>query len=189
MAQPSTIYRAGIQLSDIDRGLYESLQITVARHPSETEERLLARLLAYALYYESDLVFTKGVGAGDEPDLWSKGPDGRVRSWIEVGLPDAERLVKASRHSEQVVLCAFGPALPVWEKQHLPKLAGISNLTVISLEQAFLGQLAKRLQRTITWSLTVTEASLYLAIDGETLESAVNHLIGPDFYTRTGTHD
>ena len=141
MAQPSTVYRANIQLSDIDRGLYESLQITVARHPSEKEDRLLARILAYALYYEPELSFTKGVGAGDEPDLWLKGPDGRVRCWIEVGLPDAERLVKASRHSEQVVLCAFGSSLPIWEKQHLPKLAGIPNVTVISLDQAFLGRL------------------------------------------------
>jgi uncharacterized protein YaeQ len=186
MAQPSTIYRVGIELSDIDRSLYESLQITVARHPSETEERLLGRILTYALYFEPELVFTKGVGAGDEPDLWIKGPDGRVTCWIEVGLPDAERLVKASRHSERAVLCAFGSSLPLWEKQQLPKLAGISNLTVISLEQSFLKLLAGRLQRSISWSLTVTEGSLYLAIDDETLETSLNHLSGPDTYRRTG---
>ncbi|MBL0224541.1 MAG: YaeQ family protein [Geobacteraceae bacterium] len=186
MAQPSTIYRVGIQLSDIDRGLYESLQTTVARHPSETEERLLGRILAFALYYEPELTFTRGVGAGDEPDLWVKGPDGRVTCWIEVGLPDAERLIKAGRHSERVVLCAFGSSLPIWEKQQLPKLAGISNLTVFSLEQAFLGRLAERLQRSISWSLTVTEGSLYLTIDGETLESSVRHLAGPDTHQRTG---
>jgi uncharacterized protein YaeQ len=179
MAQPSTIYRVNIQLSDIDRGLYESLQTTVARHPSETEERLLARILGYALYYEPELTFTKGVGAGDEPDLWLKGPDGRVTCWIEVGLPDAERLIKASRHSEQVILCAFGSSLLIWEKQQLPKLVGISNLTVIRLEQAFLKSLSDRLQRSISWSLTITESSLYLTIDGETLESAISYLIGP----------
>jgi uncharacterized protein YaeQ len=187
MAQPSTVYRVAIQLSDIDRSLYESLQITVARHPSETEERLLGRILAYALYYEPELAFTKGVGAGDEPDLWIKGPDGRVTCWIEVGLPDAERLVKASRHSKQVVLCAFGSSLPIWEKQHLPKLTGLSNLTVISLDQAFLGRLSERLQRSISWSLTVTEGLLYLTIDAETLESSVKHLTGPDTNQRTGT--
>lgn len=186
MAQPSTIYRASIQLSDIDRGLYESLQITVARHPSETEERLLARILAYALCYEPDLSFTKGVGAGDEPDLWIKGPDGRVKCWIEVGLPDADRLIKASRHSEKVVLCAFGSSRSIWEKQHLPKLAGISNLTVISLDQTLLGRLSERLQRSISWSLTVTEGSLYLTIDDETLESAVTRVMGPDINQRTG---
>jgi uncharacterized protein YaeQ len=177
MAQPSTIYRAGIQLSDIDRGIYESLQFTVARHPSETEERLLARILAYLLYFEPELTFTKGVGAGDEPDIWLKGADGRIRLWIEVGLPDADRLVKASRHSEQVVLCSYGSSLAIWEKQHLLKLAGISNLTVVSLDQAFLAQLAKRLQRSINWSLTVTEGLLYLVIDGETLESAVTQVM------------
>lgn len=189
MAQPSTIYRAGIQLSDIDRSLYETLQVTVARHPSETEERLLARILAYALYYEPDLTFTRGVGAGDEPDLWVKGPDGRVRCWIEVGLPDAERLVKAGRHSERVVLCAFGSSLPVWEKQQLPKLAAISNLTVISLDQAFLGSLLKRLQRTISWSLTITEGLLYLAIDGETLETSLTHVMGPGTGNGQKRHD
>lgn len=186
MAQPSIVYRASIQLSDIDRGLYEPLQFTVARHPSETEERLLARILAYALCYEPELTFTKGVGAGDEPDLWLKGPDGRVKLWIEVGLPDAERLVKASRHSEQVVLCAYGSSRAIWEKQHLPKLAGISNLTVISLDQLFLGQLSKRLQRSINWELTVTEGALYLAINGETLESDVTHVMGFDAGQRTG---
>ena len=178
MAKPSTIYRANIQLSDIDRGLYESLQVTVAQHPSETEERLLVRLLAYALFYEPELTFTKGVGAGDEPDLWLKGPDGRVKLWIEVGLPDAERLIKASRHAEHVALCAFGSAQSVWLKQQLPTLSGVANLTIISLEQPFLQSLTARLQRSISWSLTVTEGILYLNIDGDTLESAVTHVMG-----------
>lgn len=185
MAQPSTIYRVSIQLSNIDRDQYESLQTTVARHPSETEDRLLARILAYALYYEPELTFTKGVGAGDEPDLWLKGPDGRVKSWIEVGLPDAERLVKASHHSEQVVLCAYGSSRSVWEKQQLPKLSGLSNLTIICLDQAFLRSIADRLQRAINWSLTVTEGMLYLSIDGETLETTVNYLMVPDSNQRT----
>jgi uncharacterized protein YaeQ len=177
MAQPATIYRASIQLSDIDRGLYDALQVTVAQHPSETEERLLARILAYALNFEPELIFTKGVGAGDEPDLWLKGPDGRVKLWIEVGLPDAERLVKASRHSEQVVLCAFGTSLVIWEKQQLPKLTGLSNLTIVTLEHAFLKRISERLQRSISWSLTVTEGLLYLEIDGETLESTVTSVM------------
>jgi len=187
MAQPSTIYRASIQLSDIDRGLYESIQTTVARHPSETEERLLARILAYALYCEPELTFTKGVGAGEEPDLWLKGPDGRVKLWIEVGLPDAERLVKASRHSEQVVLCAYGSSLSIWEKQQLPKLAGISNLTVVSLEHVFLKRISERLQRSISWSLTVTEGLLYLEIAGETMESTVTTLLKSGTDRRAGT--
>lgn len=174
MALPSTIYRASIQLSDVDRGVYESLQATVARHPSETEERLVARLLAYAIFFEPDLAFTKGISAGDEPDLWLKGPDGRVHLWIEVGLPEPERLIKASRHSGRVVLVAVGKSLPSWGQQHLPKLEGISNLTVISIDQTFISSLASRLERSIVWSITLTEGSLYLTAADETLETALH---------------
>lgn len=179
MALPSTIYRAGIQLADIDRDIYESLQITVARHPSETEERLVVRLLAYALCFEPDLAFTKGISAGDEPDLWVKGPDGRVLLWIEVGLPDPDRLVKASRHAGRVVLFACGPGLARWLEQHRSKLAGIPNLTVRGFDQGFLSGLTARLQRSIAWSLTITEGSLYLTVDGETLESALADPLRP----------
>ena len=178
MALPSTIYRAAIQLSDVDRGIYESLQTTIARHPSETEERLVARLVAYAIFYDPQLAFTKGVGAGDEPDLWAKGPDGRVTMWIEVGLPEAERMLKAGRHAERVALLTCGSALPVWEKQHLPKLAGSADLTVISLDQGFLAGLVARLERSIVWSLTITEGSLYLNVGHETLESALRVRVG-----------
>ena len=171
MAQPSIIYRVGIQLSDIDRGLYETLQITVARHPSETEERLLARILAYALYYEPELTFTKGVGAGDEPDLWAKGPDGRVLLWVEVGLPEPERLSKASRHAGRVALFACGTGLSAWERQQLPKLTGIANLTVATIDQGIIGRLVALLERSIAWELTITEGTLYLQIAGETLEA------------------
>src|SRR5512133_711652 len=149
MAQPSTVYRANIQLSDIDRGLYESLQITVARHPSEKEDRLLARILAYALYYEPELSFTKGVGAGDEPDLWLKGPDGRVRLWVEVGLPEPERLRKSARHAEKVTLFTCGGNRQRWEQERLPRLSQTSNLTIYSLDAALLQGLVERLERGI----------------------------------------
>lgn len=178
MALPSMIYRAVIQLSHIDRGIYETLPATIARHPSETEERLVARLLAYAIFYEPELAFTKGVGAGDEPDLWSKGPDGRVTLWIEVGLPEAERLIKAGRHAERVALLTCGSALPNWEKQHLPKLTTVPNLAVISLEQGFVTRLAERLERSIAWSLTITEGTLYLNVGDETLESTLRMQVG-----------
>ncbi|GFE58203.1 YaeQ family protein [Geobacter sp. AOG1] len=174
MALPSTIYRANIQLSDIDRGIYESLPFTVARHPSETEERLVARLLAYALFFEPDLTFTKGISAGDEPDLWLKGPDGRVRLWIEVGLPEPQRLIKASRHSERAALVAVGKSLPTWEQQHLSQLEGIPNVMVIRIDQTFITRLVSRLERSISWSITITEGTLYLAVADETLETSLH---------------
>jgi uncharacterized protein YaeQ len=171
MALPSTIYRANIQLADIDRGVYESLQTTVARHPSETEERLVARLLAYALFFEEDLLFTKGISVGDEPDLWVKGPDGRVLVWVEVGLPEPERLIKVARHAGRVVLLACGAALPNWERQQLPKLAGVANLAITTLDPGFISRLVLLLERSITWDVTITEGTLYLQIAEETLET------------------
>ncbi len=178
MALPSTVYRFTVQLSDVDRGIYESLQGTVARHPSETEERLVARLLAYALFFEPELVFTKGVGAGDEPDLWLKGPDGRVSLWVEVGLPEPDRLLKASRHTERVALIACGKALPVWEQQHLQKLKGVPNLSVLRFDQIFINRLASTLNRSINWSVTINDGNLYINIGDETLETVIQESIG-----------
>lgn len=173
MALPATIYKATINLSDIDRGVYETLTATVAQHPSETGERLVARLLAYALFYEEGLSFTKGLCAADEPEIWVKGGDGRVLLWVEVGLPDSERIIKASRHSEQVRLLACGRALPNWEQQHLPKLADLANLTIITIDQPFLSAVVQRLERSVAWSITITEGACYLNIGSETLETVL----------------
>ncbi len=176
MALPSTIYRVNITLADIDRGIYETLQATAARHPSETEERLIARLLAYALFFEPELSFTKGIGAGDEPDLWLKGPDGRLLLWVEVGLPEPEKLVKASRHAERAALLAFGRTFQNWEQQSLPKLSRVANLRVICLDQAFISRLASFLERAIVWSITITEGSLYLTCGEHTVETVITRL-------------
>jgi uncharacterized protein YaeQ len=180
MALPSTIYRVIIGLSNVDRGVYDTLTTTVARHPSETAERLVTRLLAYALFYVPDLLFTKGVSAGDEPDLWVKGPDGRVLLWIEVGLPEPERLLKAGRHAERVVLVACGNALHHWERQHLPRLVGAANLTVICFEQSFIATLASLVERVISWEITLSDGIIYLGNAGETFETV--------FHVRNGTY-
>jgi len=173
MALPASIYRVNIQLSDVDRGVYEALQSTVARHPSETEERLVARLLAYSLFFEAELNFTKGLSAADEPDLWVKGPDGRVSLWVEVGLPDADRIIKASRHSLQVILVASGKALTGWEQQQLPKLAFIQNLSILCFDQDFINNLVARLERFINWEVTVSGGNLYINIGDVTFETAL----------------
>ncbi len=178
MALPSTIYRLQLHISNVDRGIYETLQTTVARHPSETEERLVARLLAAAVFYEPELSFTKGLSATDEPDLWVKGGDGSVLFWVEVGLPAAERIVKASRHSEKIALLAFGKAMANWEQQHLPKLRKLDNLVLMSVEQDFIGSLAGQLERTIEWSVTITEGTLYLTTGHVTRQTALDFKLG-----------
>jgi uncharacterized protein YaeQ len=178
MALPSTIHRLAVDLSDIDRGCYARLETTVARHPSETAVRLVLRVLAYALCFDEELVFTKGVAAGDEPDLWIKGPDGRVQEWVEVGLPDPERLRKASRHAERVILVAGGGGLQRWLNQHQPKLAVLTNLTVLTLDPALVDRLGETLERVVEWSVTVSGGVLYLTLGGETLVSPITIVQG-----------
>ena len=173
MALPSTVFRVNIQLADIDRGVYESIQATVAQHPSETEERLIARLLAMAIFYEPGLMFTKGLSATDEPDLWVIGPDGRAQFWVEVGLPDADRIIKASRHSARVALLACGRTLSNWEQQHFARLERIANLMVVSIDQGFLATLVAQLQRSINWSITISGGILYLTVATDTYEAAL----------------
>lgn len=177
MALPATVYKAAIQLTDVDRGIYETLSATVAQHPSETGERLVARLLAFAIFYDGELTFTKGICAADEPDLWVKGGDGRVNFWVEVGLPDAERIIKASRHAQQVALLASGRTFASWEQQSIPKLAKAENLTVITMDHKFISRAASLLERSITWSLTITEGVCYLTIGDETLETSLRKII------------
>ena len=178
MALPSTIYRVNIQLSDVDLGVYESLQATVARHPSETEERLVARLLAYTIFFEPELTFTKGVSAGDEPDLWLKGPDDRVVLWVEVGLPESDRLVKASRHAERVAVIACGKALTKWEQQYLQKLGSVPNLSVVCFDQLFINCLVSKLDRSINWAVTITDGNLYINVGDDTFETVLQERVG-----------
>lgn len=176
MALPSTVHKAAIQLADVDRGIYGTLQATVARHPSETAERLVARLLAYAIFYDEELTFTKGICAAEEPDLWIKGGDGRVLFWVEVGLPDPERIIKASRHALRVALLACGKTFATWEQQHLSKLEKAANVTVIGVDQAFIARVTALLERAIVWSITLTEGTCYLTVGEETLETAIRTL-------------
>ncbi|GAB7026456.1 YaeQ family protein [Geotalea toluenoxydans] len=178
MALPSTIYRANIQLTDVDRSTYEALQATIARHPSETAERLVLRLLAYSICYAPELAFTKGVGAGDEPDLWVKGGDGRVTLWVEVGTPEPERLLKAARHAGRVVLVAGAQNRSRWEDQHLARLAAMPNLSVVGVDFNFVRELADGLERSIAWEVTITGGTIYVTTSGKTLEAPLELLAG-----------
>ena len=173
MARPSTIYKVSLQLADLDRSVYDTLQVTAAQHPSETAERLVIRLLALAVFSEPELTFTKGLSATDEPDLWVKGPDGRVRLWVEVGLPDADRIIKACRHAERVALLACGRLFFSWSQQHLPKLEKVTNLTVVNFDQALITTLAEQLERSVNWSITITEGTMYLTVGSVTHETAI----------------
>src|SRR6516164_945881 len=108
MALKSTIFKATVQISDLDRHYYAEHALTIARHPSETDERMMVRLVAFVLNADERLEFGKGLSTDDEPDLWLRDLTGAVEAWIEVGLPDERRLRRASGRSEVVKLYAYG---------------------------------------------------------------------------------
>lgn len=161
MALSATPYKVNLNLTDLDRDVYATQRFTVARHPSETETRMTARLLAYALWYSESLAFGRGLSDVDEPALWEKSLDGRVLHWIEVGLPDAERLTWCSRRAERVSLLAYGK-VGVWESRTLSALGGLNNLHIASLPEAPLAAIAEDLPRSIDWAVMISEGTLFV---------------------------
>ncbi len=177
MALRATPYKVHLELSDTDRGVYESLHMTVARHPSETEERLATRILAYGLWYEEHLAFGRGLSDVDEPALWSKSLDGQIEHWIEVGRPSAERLVWCARRYPRVSLLAYGNH-QTWASGVLPQVAGMHNLQIAVLPQAPLDQLSSELPRSIDWGLMITDDVLYVSRDEQQHELPLQWLQG-----------
>lgn len=181
MALRSTPYKVHLELSDTDRGIYESLRMTVARHPSETGERMVTRILAYGLWYEERLAFGRGLSDVDEPALWTHSLDGRVEHWIEVGKPSAERMSWASRRTDRVSVLVYGNAR-VWSEQVLPSVAGLGNLHIAALPQPDMDLLASDLPRAIDWGLMITDGVLYVSDGNRQLEIHPEWLkgAGPD---------
>ena len=161
MAQPSTTYKFELNLTDLDRSVYESVKQTIARHPSETEERMTVRLLAYALWYNEQLAFGRGLSDVDEPALWEKSLDDRVLHWIEVGQPDAERITWCSRRTEKFSLVAYGN-LRVWQTKVLDTVRSLKNINVVGIEQEALADLARDLPRSISWSVMISDGELFV---------------------------
>lgn len=152
MALKSTIFKAQLQLADMDRHIYADHSLTLARHPSETDERMMMRVLAFALQVPADnlrgeLEFAKGLSDTDEPDLWQKDLTGALVQWVEVGQPDERRLLKASGRAEQVAIYAYSTSTALWWQPLAGKLTRLQNLSVwqVPAEQSqALGALAER---------------------------------------------
>ncbi len=171
MALKATIFKSSLNVADMDRGVYLDAQLTLARHPSETDERLMVRLLAWGLNADPALEFTKGLSADDEPDIWLKHLHGGIQHWIEVGLPDERRLKKACNQSDRVTLYTYaGRGAQLWWQQNQPQLARLGNLSVINLDESFTRALAARAARAMQWQLTVNEGQLWLSDGEQTLE-------------------
>jgi len=178
VARNATIYRAVLELSHVDRDVYGDLKLTLARHPSETIERTLVRLLAYGIRYDEALSFGRGVSTVDEPDLWSLSPDGRIQQWVEVGQPDAKRLVRAARRADSVTLLAFGEGVERWRAAQLAAADLPSNLGVCRIDDAFIAALAREANRSIEWSLTISDGVIFLVDRGLSFETTPEIWLG-----------
>src|SRR4051812_13185564 len=134
MALSATIFRIALRISDIGRGYYEEHALTVARHPSETDERMMVRLLAFSLHASERLAFGKGLSADDEPDLWEKDLTGAIETWIDVGQPDEKRMRKGCARATRAYVYSYGAQAPrVWWGQISGRVEKLRNLTVIRL--------------------------------------------------------
>lgn len=176
MALTATIYNFDVELADTDRHVYETLALRVARHPSEAEEYLVARVLACLLEWAEGIEFSRGVSDADEPAILIRDLTGRIVTWIDVGTPDAARLHKASKAASRVV--AYTHKDPA---QFLKQLAGhkihrADALELYAIDRALVGALAARLERRVAFSLSVSGGDLYLSIGQENLTGRVVRL-------------
>ena len=134
MALKSTIYKVELQIADLERNYFQTHALTVARHPSETDERMMVRVLAFTMYADEALVFGKGLSSEDEPDLWRKDLTGAIKLWIDVGLPDEKRVRRACGRSDKVVVLTYGGRVAdMWWQQNQVALRRQEKLTVLSL--------------------------------------------------------
>jgi len=163
MALNATIFKATLQIADMDRSYYHTHSLTLARHPAETDERMMVRLLAFSLHAADPLQFTKGLCADDEPDLWQRDLTGQIDLWIDVGLPDANRLRKACGRASQVFLyCYGGRSAEIWWQRNADKLRRFTNLEIRNLPAAETRQLAALAQRTMELHCSIQDGQVCL---------------------------
>jgi uncharacterized protein YaeQ len=170
MAIKATVFKAALQIADMDRHYYADHALTLARHPSETDERMMVRLLAFALYADEGLAFGKGISSDEEPDLWHKDLTGAIERWIEVGLPDERVIRKASGRANEVVVVSYGRAADIWWNENRDKLQRLGNLTVLKLASETTQALAALASRTMQLQCTVQEGHIMMTSDAGMIE-------------------
>jgi uncharacterized protein YaeQ len=174
MALPSTIYTFDIELADADRGVYETLDLRLARHPSETEEYLLTRLLAYCLEYTDGIAFSsKGLSDPEDPTIAVRDLTGAIQVWIDIGTPDAARLHKAGKEAERVAVYTHKDPTQLLRQWSGERIHRGSELELHALDRSLIAELTARLKRRMAFTLSVSGRHLYVAIDGEALDGAV----------------
>ncbi|NQD38102.1 YaeQ family protein [Permianibacter sp. IMCC34836] len=170
MALKATIFKAELQIADMDRHYYETHMLTIAQHPSETDERMMVRLLAFAVYAHERLAFTKGISTEDEPDLWQKSLSDEIELWIELGQPDEKRLRKAAGRAQQVVIITYNSrSAAVWRSQMQDALSKLDNVTVRALNNETVEALGKLAQRNMSLQCTIQDGEIGIGDDSQHL--------------------
>ncbi len=171
MALNATIFKCELQVADMSRHHYGSHALTLARHPSETDERLMARLLAFALHADDQLQFTRGLSSSDEPDLWQHSLSGEIEQWIEVGLPDERRIRKACSRAREVIIYTYGGrGAALWWQGIAPQLERFDNLQVWTIAKEASDALTALCQRNMQLNATIQEGTLWLASADHSVE-------------------
>ena len=179
MALGATVYNFDIELADSDRHVYETLALRVAQHPSESDEYLVARVLAYVLEYAEGIEFSRGVSDPDEPAIAIRDLTGAITSWIDIGTPDAARLHKASKAAARVVVYTHkDPAQ--WLKQLAgEKIHRAAALELYTIDRELIDGLVERLDRRMIFSITINERDLYLSIGSDNLTGRIERVSPP----------
>ncbi len=164
MAQTATIYPLTIDLADMDRGVYETLDVRVARHPSETVEYMLTRVLAYCLEYQEGIVLTDGVSSGDEPAVLVRDLTGRITAWIEVGMPDAARLHRGSKLAGRVAVYTHREPRQVMAQLEGRKIHRGADIPIRFFDRPSIEEIARLIDRRTSLSISVTDGESYLSI-------------------------
>ncbi|MGL5949657.1 MAG: YaeQ family protein [Aeromonas sp.] len=179
MALKATIFKLNLTLSDMDKHHYQSYSLTLARHPSETDERLLIRIAAFAYHAHERLEFTKGLCADDEPELWRKNYSDEIELMIELGQPDEKRLKKACHRAKEVVLYLYGGrGTEIWWKNNQGKLSQHSNLTIFELEEAQSQALTSFVERSMQLTANISEGELWLSNGQQEVTLTPRRLLG-----------
>ena len=173
MTLTATIYTFDIELADTDRGVYETLALRVARHPSETEEFLVTRVLAYCLEYTEGLAFSSGLSDPDEPALAVRDLTGVLRAWIEVGAPEAARVHKASKAAPRVAVYTHKDAAKLAERWRGERIHRAGELELYAVDPTLVATLVASLQRRMTFALSVTSGHLYITLGERVIDGAV----------------
>ena len=173
MALTATIYNFDVQLADVDRGVYESLSFRVACQPSETEEYLLSRVLAYCLEYHEGIGFSRGIAEPNVPALAVRDLTGAMLVWIDVGAPDAARLHKASKASPRVAIYTHRDPERLATQLSGELIHRSADLELYGIDRGLIDGLVSRLTRRNSWEMSVTDRHLYISVNGETLEGSV----------------